>query len=159
MKFNELPFGLNGKIYRSAMPYGAYDPQGLLIGRYQQAGIDTVVVLAEEAEILAQSGRDLLSLYKELGLEVRHLPIMDFSVPRAEVLRSVLQETIADSRAGKRIVIHCSAGLGRTGLFTACLAKTVLQLDGRGAIDWTRQHIQGAIENQEQIEFTRNFTP
>jgi protein-tyrosine phosphatase len=159
MKFSELPFGLNGKIYRSAMPFGNYDPEGLLIKRYQQAGIDTIVVLAEEAEILAQSGRNLSAVYEKLGLNVIHLPIEDFGIPSPEALRPVLEATVAEARAGKQVVIHCSAGIGRTGMFTACLAKKVLKLNGRGAIDWTRQHIPGAIETPEQVEFARNYAP
>lgn len=157
MKFTELPFGLHGKIYRSAMPFGIYDPEGLLIERYQQAGIDTVVVLAEKAEILAQSGRNLSALYGDLGLHVIDLPIEDFGVPNPEELGPILDATVAEAQAGKRVVIHCSAGIGRTGLFTACLAKKVLKLNGWGAIEWTRQHIPGAIETPEQVEFAQIY--
>jgi len=157
VKLTELPFGLDGKIYRSAMPYGKYDPQGTLIDRYQQMAIDTVVVLAEQAEILAQTGRNLSGLYRELGLDVIHFPIMDFGTPDQEELRPVLDRTVRQAQAGKNIVIHCSAGIGRTGLFTASLAKKVLNLHGREAINWTRQYIPGAIETQEQIDFVRAY--
>ncbi len=157
MKLTELPLGLVGKIFRSAMPFGGYDPDGLLIERYKEAGIGTVVVLAEAAEILAKSGRDLLALYEKLGMTIIHLPIEDFGVPKPDALKTALAATIAEAQAGKRVVIHCSAGIGRTGLYTACLAKQVLKLNGRGAIDWTRQHIPGAIETTEQVAFAMAY--
>jgi protein-tyrosine phosphatase len=159
MRFTELPFGLNGKIYRSAMPFGYYDPEGLLIKRYQQVGIDTVVVLAEAAEILAQSGRELSALYGNLELNILHLPIMDFGIPNPDKIRPVIDAAEAEAHAGKRIVIHCNAGIGRTGLFTACLVKKVLKVDGWEAINWTRQHIPGAIETPEQVEFAQTYAP
>ena len=40
MIFTGLPFGLNGKVYRSVMPFGDYDREGTLIERYQKVGID-----------------------------------------------------------------------------------------------------------------------
>ena len=159
MIFTGLPFSLNGKVYRSVMPFGAYDQEGTLIERYQKVGIDIVVVLAEDAELLAQTGRDLIEIYQNIGLDVLHMPIMDFSVPKQEELLSVIEKTIGEVQAGKKTVIHCSAGKGRTGLFVACLAKSVWQWDAQEAIQWTRQQIPGAIETPEQVKFIQAYDP
>lgn len=35
----KLPFGLNGRIFRSPMPYGTYDPDGYVFEAYQRAGV------------------------------------------------------------------------------------------------------------------------
>ena len=78
MIFKALPLGLKGNLYRSVMPFGNYNSDGTLIERYQSAGIDKVVVLAEKAEIVAQTGRNLIEIYTELALDVEHLPIQDF---------------------------------------------------------------------------------
>ena len=159
MIFNALPLGLKGQLYRSVMPFGAYDSDGTLIKRYQSAGIDKVVVLAEQAEIVAQTGRTLNELYVGLALEIEHLPIQDFGVPEPEVLRPVIAAVISDLQAGRNLVVHCSAGKGRTGLFVACFAKTIFEISGQEAVDWTREFIPGAIETPEQKEFILAYKP
>jgi protein-tyrosine phosphatase len=159
MIFNALPLGLPGKLYRSVMPFGDYDPEGTLIERYQSVGIDTVVVLVEQAEIVARTGRNLIEMYAELALDVEHLPIEDFGVPDPDKLRLLIEMVIADLQAGRNLVVHCSAGKGRTGLFTACLVKTIFEFTGQEAIDWTRKHIPGAIETPGQKQFILAYIP
>ncbi|MDD3847072.1 MAG: hypothetical protein PHC90_12030 [Syntrophorhabdaceae bacterium] len=39
----ELPFGLKGKIFRSAMPFGTYDPEGVALDEYMKNAISVVV--------------------------------------------------------------------------------------------------------------------
>jgi len=46
--------------------------------------------------------------------------------------------------------MHCSAGIGRTGLFLAYLAKQVLVLSGAEALAWVRYYIPRAVETPEQ---------
>ena len=47
-------------------------------------------------------------------------------------------------------MIHCSAGIGRTGLFIAYLAKQCLSLSGHEALQWVRRYIPRAVETPEQ---------
>jgi hypothetical protein len=89
---------------------------------FQENNISVVVLLAEEQEILKRTGRDLKTLYLTGELEVIHLPIPDFDVPEKEELEKVLDLTLSHTKAGRNIVIHCHAGIGRTGLFVAHLA-------------------------------------
>lgn len=151
----ELPFHLPGRIYRSAMPFGAFDLDGTLFQAYQAAGITGVVVLAEAQECLEKTGRDLLAFYHQHGLEVIHCPILDYCVPEWEPLEAALEALIERARAGKHTAVHCSAGLGRTGVFMACLAHKLLGMDGDSAIAWVRQVIPGAVETAYQEEFIR----
>jgi protein-tyrosine phosphatase len=81
---------------------------------------------------------------------VLYLPIPDFSVPAKDDLEQAVQHTIAYAQAGHHIVVHCSAGIGRTGLFTAYLAKRYLGLTGHEALQWVRRFIPHAVETPEQ---------
>ena len=150
MFLTELPFHLPGRIFRSPMPFSIYDPGGDSLLQFKREKGSLVVLLAEEIECMERAGQNLKSLYLLEGFEVLHLPIRDFGVPSKEGLEVAVKKTIARARAGQNIVIHCHAGLGRTGLFVAYLAKHVLGLSNGEAILWTRKYIPGALETEEQ---------
>jgi protein-tyrosine phosphatase len=68
-----------------------------------------------------------------------------------------MRTVLAAARAGKVIAIHCHAGIGRTGLFAACLAKAIFGLNGGAAVDWVRQAVPAAVESQAQYRFIEQF--
>jgi len=150
MSLTELPFDLQGNIFRSPMPFGNYDPSGEAFQEFKQKNISTIVLLAEDQECEQKAGRNLREFYKQEGFRVIHFPIPDFGIPSKEDLEHFVQKTIECAKKGHNIVIHCSAGRGRTGLFAAYLAKQILGLSGEEAINWVRQYIDGAVETDEQ---------
>src|SRR5512139_3019667 len=111
-----MPFGMPGKIYRSPMPFRVGDT-GRLYEEFQQAGIRTVVVLAEAEECLRKTGRDLFEYSSGQGLQVIHCPIRDFDVPDSpDALHEAIRATLSQAQMGKAVAVHCYAGYGRTGL-------------------------------------------
>ena len=150
MPLTELPFGLPGRIFRSPMPFGPYDLHGDAYDCFCAEQIAVIVLLASDAECLHKSGCHLRTLYHQAGFQVVYLPIPDFGVPARADLEQAIQHTLAHAQAGRHIVVHCSAGLGRTGLFLASLAKRALGLSGAEAIQWVRQFLPHAIETPEQ---------
>ena len=157
-KLTELPYGLPGAVYRSPMPYSpTYDPRRVVMSGYREAGVQVVVILATWDEIRDLTGRDLLSEYREAGIEVVYAPAPDFGIPDGEVLRYALSEALRAARAGKTVAAHCHAGLGRTGIFAACLAKIVFGFKGLEALAWVREAVPGAVENQRQLQFIEDF--
>lgn len=150
MPLTELPFGFSGRIFRSPMPFGPYDLHGEVYDRFREAQITVVVLLADEDECRHKTGQNLRALYLDAGLQVLYLPIPDFSVPTKDDLEQAVLRAIAYAQAGHNIVVHCSAGIGRTGLFMAYLAKQVLGLSGAAALTWVRHYIPRAVETPEQ---------
>ena len=150
MSLTELPFGLPGRVFRSPMPFGPYDLHGEVYDRFREEQIAVIVLLASDAESLHKTGCNLRALYLKAGFQVLYLPIPDFSVPAKDDLEQAVQHTIAYAQAGRHIVVHCSAGIGRTGLFMACLAKRFLGLSGQEALKWVRHYIPHAVETPEQ---------
>jgi len=139
------------------MPFSVYDRKGELLELYSQNKVSTVVQLVSDEEALQRSGRDLRALYAERGVDVIYLPVPDFGVPSPELLAAGLKGALEKVEVAGNIAVHCNAGIGRTGLFLACLAKWVLHLDGEQAVQWVRQYLPGAVEVEEQIRFVHHF--
>lgn len=153
----ELPFGLPGRIYRSAMPFGTYDQGGGIFNEFLASDIHAALVLASWDECVEKAGRDLLALYRGRGLEVVYLPIADFETPDMGDAKKAIGQVLDLARNGRNIAIHCSAGIGRTGLIVACMAREVFNISGDQAISWTRSCIPRAIETKVQEYFVKMY--
>jgi len=146
----QIPFNLPGKIFRSPMPYSFFDNDSSILDHYLEVNIGTVVMLTETGEDLRHANRDLMRAYTDHKINVIHFPIVDFSTPDDPgALGKILHQVQEKAEAGENIAIHCFAGRGRTGMFTALLARLVFQMDGQEAIDWVRQFFP-AIETSAQ---------
>ncbi len=157
MSIIELPFGFPGRILRSPMPFSDFDYGDNLFIQFQQQEIDVVVLLLTDDSCVTRSGRNLRQLYQDHGLEVIHLPIRDFGVPALQPLEEAIQATIERACQGKDIVIHCYAGLGRSGMFLACMARRVLGKSAEEAVSWVRTYVPGAIETAAQVDIIGEF--
>jgi len=153
----ELPFGMPGKIYRSPMPFHPGDEYGGLLDQFRLTGIQAVVLLMPRPEYLQKAGRDLAELYRHAGMKIVDMPVQDFTIPEPVSMDKALDETLALARSGKNIVVHCYAGFGRTGTFMACMAVRLLNKTGREAIEWVRQFVPPALENEAQIRFVSEY--
>jgi protein-tyrosine phosphatase len=152
-----LPFGFPGLVYRSPMPFCNYDPRGDLLGAYRRAEILVVVLLTPDAECLENTRCDLRREYQKLGYRVIYLPIQDYALPAVADLDQALGAATEHLEKGENLVVHCRAGVGRTGLFLACLAVRSLHKSGAEAISWLREYIPGAVESPAQLELVLNY--
>ena len=152
--FTELPFGQPGRVFRSPTPGSRmFDPEDRVLGLYKEAKISVVVVLNSIEEHLRHSDRDLLALYEQEGFKVIFDPVPDFSAPPHGTWDASLDKVAGLLREGKNVAIHCHAGVGRTGIFAACLAQDLLGLSPEAAITWVRQFIPFAVETQFQQQY------
>lgn len=90
------------------------------------------------------------------GLAQLHLPVPDMSPPAPDQIDQgllAIERTI--SGTGK-VVVHCAAGLGRTGTLLACHFVT-RGLEADQAIAHIRALRPGSIESDVQVAAVRSF--
>ena len=155
----ELPLGLPGRIFRCSMPYSHYDPDGQVLQEFRHQEISLIVLLAEADECLTVTGRDLSGLYRQEGFQVLHLPIPDGGVPLRDQLEQAVTSIIQHAQAGQHLAIHCYAGIGRTGLVAAAVAKRLLGVPADAAIAWVRRYIPRAVETPVQRQLLVDDAP
>ncbi len=120
-------------------------------------GARLVLTLIEPAELTALKVPQLGAEVQARGMEWRHLPIADYSVPTeaAELLwQSQGREIRALLRSGADVLVHCKGGLGRAGMMSARLLVE-LGMEPDRAIRAVRSARQGAIETPAQLAVVR----
>lgn len=123
------------------------------LARVREWGAVAVVTLMEAHELAKYKVERLGTAVEALGMEWHHLPIIDVDIPRGPFealwVRSGprLREHLA---AGRRILLHCRGGLGRTGTIAARLLAE-LGTPARDAVATVQKARPGTLETDEQV--------
>jgi protein-tyrosine phosphatase len=120
-------------------------------------GVDLLITLLEEHEFQDLRMFGFIERVKRYDMDHIWFPIPDTSVPRNMSRFANLVTRIIDALSnGQTVVVHCMAGLGRSGLVAAsCL--TALGLTPAQAISLVRSVRPGAIDPKEQESFVAAF--
>lgn len=87
---------------------------------WKNTGLGRVVSLLEREEQDELGLRQEPALCRGHGIEFVSFPIKDDSLPASpRAAGDLARETIAALRAGRRIAIHCRAGIGRSSIIAA----------------------------------------
>ena len=120
-------------------------------------GIDLLITLLEEHEFQDLRMFGFIERLQQYDMDHIWFPIQDTSVPRNIPRFAKLVTRIIDVLSnGQTVVVHCMAGLGRSGLVAAsCL--TALGFTPAQAIAVVRSVRPGAIDPKEQESFVATF--
>jgi protein-tyrosine phosphatase len=111
--------------------------------------IDIIASLLERKELTALKIANLFELIKKYNFSHYYFPIKDKSAPKNKLqLHRFLDNLCDEIQKNKNILIHCNAGLGRSGLIAALLCKKLGIVEE--PISFIRQYRPGAIETREQ---------
>jgi protein-tyrosine phosphatase len=117
-----LPKGISGTLFLHSMP-GRRETLEQVFAQTKRNGVTRVVSLASFDEIRDKSHSyanaiDTGSL--PCVLEVCEIP--DYGIPNdRDNFVSAVNSTAYRLREGEHILLHCCAGIGRTGMFASCV--------------------------------------
>ena len=118
---------------------------------------EVLVPLVEGWELNWLKVGHLIPMAETLGLRVLWFPVKDQEVPEAPNLFSkFVDRVLGQAQQGKKVVVHCRGGIGRTGTLLAC-CLVANGMDPEAAILKVREARPNAVENPKQIKFVFDF--
>ena len=147
-----LPDDVPGRLYKMGMP-GRFTELESDLKQMCEAEVELIVCLTPQDEMQAKSERYFeVVVDQKLGIEHVELPIEDQGVPVDVVDYERLVARVQDLlMEGKSALVHCAAGIGRTGVFII----SVLQNLGHETAEATEiaRRAGSWPENNEQRAF------
>jgi protein-tyrosine phosphatase len=143
-----LPPEIPGQAWLGPMP-GRFESWKAFQDAAGHARLTTVVCLAPRSEV-AELAPEYHAALARGGLPFRWLPVpmRNFGLPEdPAAFRRDIAALAQDLRGGEVVLLHCAAGLGRTGTAAACLLKAL----GVGADD-ALQRVRDAGSNPQNAE-------
>ncbi len=129
-----------GRLAGCAQPGRFSDLRSDLAG-LSRMGIGAVVSLTEQP----LDGAAL----SDFGFRALHLPVPDFTAPTRGQMREFVEFVDLCLGEGVAVVVHCGAGVGRTGTMLACYLVSRGESPAQ-AIGRVREARPGSIETPEQ---------
>jgi protein-tyrosine phosphatase len=149
--------GLPGSIGMMAAPGVNRDLDRDLDALREKHKASLLITLVGDHEIEFLRLTDLRERAAARGIEALRFPIIDGSVPASmEAFIDLVRRILAEAEQGRTIIVHCWAGLGRTGLLAAC-CLVARGFDPGEAIVAVRRCRPRTIEYTEQEEFVFAF--
>jgi protein-tyrosine phosphatase len=155
------------RVGMMARPRGAESLEAEVLA-WKSASVSAVVCLLEHHEIRELELRDESTLCAKLDIKFHHFPIRDRGVPESSQAVAALVGTLhANLISGLAVALHCRAGIGRTGLISACLlhaldtphhqifsilskSRGLTMPDTDAQIEWVKKYVRTFPSAREQ---------
>lgn len=152
----DLPQSINGKLYLYRMP-GRTGSLKEVFEQVEKLGLAEIISLAPMEEIRSKSPEYAEAISsQETPVNVTIVPVEDFGVPSdPDAFARAAESAAVSLRAGDRILVHCGAGIGRTGMF-ATLVLHYLGLGYEQSLE-TVEKAGSRPEKDGQVQFLRSM--
>lgn len=134
------------KMAGSGMP-GVYEEEQEGLSYLQEQKVTHVISLIED---------NPEEVFKKIDVVHRHFPIIDMGVPEVNPLKKLLKEMVTFMNEGGTVLVHCKAGMGRTGVVLASYL-VYKGMKAERAIELIRKINPGYIQNSVQERFVKLF--
>jgi protein-tyrosine phosphatase len=143
-----LPSEVPGQVWLGSMP-GRFESWNAFQQEAQRTDLRVVVCLTPRPELAELSPEYHAAIVRgPLPFRWLHVPMRNFGLPEDPVAFRRDIASIAESvRGGDAVLLHCAAGLGRTGTAAACLLKS-LGVEAQEAL----QRVRDAGSNPQNAE-------
>ena len=144
----QLPSEVPGQLWLGPMP-GRFQPWSAFTTEAERSGLGVVVCLTPKTELAELSPQYHAAIARgRLPFRWMHVPMRNFGLPEEPPAFRRDIAAIADTiREGHAVLLHCAAGMGRTGTAAACVLKA-LGLDAAEAL----QRVRDAGSNPQNAE-------
>lgn len=134
-----LPDEVPGQLWLGSMP-GRFEPWSTFQAHADRARLTLVVCLTPRPELAEFSPEYNAAVARgRLPFRWMHLPMRNFGLPEDGAgFRRDIAAIAEGLRDGGSVMLHCAAGMGRTGTAAACVLKA-LGLDAREALARVRE--------------------
>ena len=121
-----LPDAVPGRLWLGPMP-GRFEAWSAFRAEAARAKLGLMVCLTPRDELAQLSPAYHRALTQgDLGIRWLHAPMRNFGLPEdAAAFRRDVAQVTAPLRAGDGVLLHCAAGIGRTGSAAACVLKSL----------------------------------
>ena len=143
-----LPPDVPGQLWLGPMP-GRFEAWSAFQSEAERSRLTLVVCLTPRFELQELSPEYHAAIERgRLPWRWLHLPMRNFGVPEDPAgFRRDIHAIGQGLRGGDAVLLHCAAGLGRTGTVAACVLKS-LGMDTPQAL----QHVRDAGSNPQNAE-------
>jgi atypical dual specificity phosphatase len=126
---------INNKLAGSGMPTSSSEVDWVL-----KQGIKSIITMTENA--LPESW------VKEI--KYLHVPTEDLSAPDIDKIDQAVDFINKQIQNNEPVMVHCAAGIGRTGTILACYLVKYHKLSATNAIEKIRKERPGSIQSESQ---------
>jgi hypothetical protein len=119
----------NIKFYRSILPDGYYDKKLDIKNLWKKFDFTHIISLINEEEYFRKTGKDQKSnyffmkksVYNKFSISTKIFRNDNWIPKLYNFIKNIFLPIIKNNSKEERICVHCSAGVGRTGMFYCCI--------------------------------------
>ena len=126
---------INDKLAGSGMPTSVSEIDWIL-----KQGVKSIVTMTENS--LPESWVK--------NVKYLHVPTEDFSAPDMEQIDEAVEFIRNRIESNEPVMVHCAAGIGRTGTILACYLVKYEKISAKNAIQKVRKERPGSIQSESQ---------